>query len=66
MQFMRNFIGIFCGTFAMAMSACGAGAVTVVNEIAGADPMVPFDSYLLPPSYEAPQLSPDGRHIACQ
>jgi len=64
MQLMRNLIGILCGTFAIAMSACGADAVTVVNEIAGADPMVPFDSYLLPPSYQAPQLSPDGRHIA--
>ena len=49
----------------MVISAWGAdGAATVVNEIAGADPMVPFDSYLLPPSYQAPQLSPDGRHIA--
>src|SRR5262245_28035423 len=41
-----------------------AFASDVVNDIAGADPMVPFDRYLQPSSYDGPQLSPDGRHIA--
>ena len=47
-------------TFAAAAFAGGA----VVNEIPGADPLVPFESYLLKPSYEAPKISPDGKHIA--
>jgi len=44
--------------------AAPAATPAVVNEIPGADPMVPFESYLLKPSYEAPKVSPDGRHIA--
>jgi dipeptidyl aminopeptidase/acylaminoacyl peptidase len=39
-------------------------APIVMNEIPGADPLVPFESYLLKPSYEAPMISPDGKHIA--
>lgn len=59
---------LFC-----ALALCGAAlaraqpaqrAAPVVNEIAGADPLVPFESYLLKPSYEAPKISPDGKHIA--
>jgi dipeptidyl aminopeptidase/acylaminoacyl peptidase len=41
-----------------------ASAMDVINDIPGADSMVPFDSYLQPSSYDGPQLSPDGRHIA--
>jgi dipeptidyl aminopeptidase/acylaminoacyl peptidase len=40
------------------------GTPRVVNEIPGSDPLVPFESYLLKPSYESPKISPDGRHIA--
>lgn len=48
------------------LSACGKPSVTgkAANDIPGADPMVEFERYLLAPSYEAPQISPDGRHIA--
>jgi dipeptidyl aminopeptidase/acylaminoacyl peptidase len=48
------------------LSACGKPPATgqVVNDIPGADPMVDFERYLLAPSYEAPQISPDGHHIA--
>src|SRR5262245_38361607 len=47
-----------CAAFVPALAS------DVVNEIPGADPMVPFDQYLKPSSYDGPQLSPDGRHIA--
>ena len=46
------------------MIATPAFAGEVMNDIPGADPMVPFDRYLQPSSYDGPQLSPDGRHIA--
>jgi dipeptidyl aminopeptidase/acylaminoacyl peptidase len=36
----------------------------VVNDIPGADPLIPFDSLLLHASYEHPKISPDGKHIA--
>ncbi|HZP88531.1 MAG TPA: prolyl oligopeptidase family serine peptidase [Burkholderiales bacterium] len=36
----------------------------VVNEIPGADPLIPFDDLLLHASYEHPKISPDGKHIA--
>jgi dipeptidyl aminopeptidase/acylaminoacyl peptidase len=53
------------GTAALAFSAeSGLGAPRVMNEIPGADPLVPFESYLLKPSYESPKISPDGKHIA--
>ena len=63
----RNFLSCTLGLCAMAALALGdqsAPAARVVNEIPGADPLVPFESYLLKPSYEAPQISPDGKHIA--
>jgi dipeptidyl aminopeptidase/acylaminoacyl peptidase len=46
------------------MTVAPVFASDVVNEIPGSDPMVPFDRYLQPSSYEGPQLSPDGRRIA--
>jgi dipeptidyl aminopeptidase/acylaminoacyl peptidase len=56
------------GLYAVMMPAVGAPtagkAPPVMNEIPGADPLVPFESYLLKPSYEAPKISPDGKHIA--
>jgi dipeptidyl aminopeptidase/acylaminoacyl peptidase len=53
----------FAGLSLIAVVARAADPA-VVNEIPGADPLVPFESYLLKPSYEAPKVSPDGRHIA--
>lgn len=44
--------------------ACGNKGVKVVNDIPGADPLIPFEALLLKASYEAPALSPDGKHIA--
>lgn len=49
---------------AAALLACGRTATKVVNDIPGADPLIPFEALLLKPSYEAPKLSPDGRYIA--
>jgi dipeptidyl aminopeptidase/acylaminoacyl peptidase len=53
---------------AMATLAAGdqtaAPAPLVMNEIPDSDPLVPFESYLLKPSYEAPTISPDGKYIA--
>jgi dipeptidyl aminopeptidase/acylaminoacyl peptidase len=48
------------------IAACGSNKQgdKVVNDIPGADPLIPFESLLLKPSYEAPKLSPDSRHIA--
>jgi dipeptidyl aminopeptidase/acylaminoacyl peptidase len=46
------------------MTLVPAFAGDVMNDIPGADPMVPFDRYLQPSSYDGPQLSPDGKHIA--
>jgi dipeptidyl aminopeptidase/acylaminoacyl peptidase len=63
----RNFLLCSLGLFAVATLALGdqiPSAPRVVNEIPGADPLVPFESYLLKPSYEAPKISPDGKHIA--
>src|SRR5450631_2126394 len=63
----RYFLSCTLGLCAMAALALGdqtAPAPRVLNEIPGADPLVPFESYLLKPSYEAPQISPDGKHIA--
>jgi dipeptidyl aminopeptidase/acylaminoacyl peptidase len=63
----RNVLLCSLGLCAVATLALGdqtAGAPRVMNEIAGADPLVPFESYLLKPSYEAPKISPDGKHIA--
>jgi dipeptidyl aminopeptidase/acylaminoacyl peptidase len=53
-----------CGVAALAFGDQAADAPRVMNEIPGADPLVPFESYLLKPSYEAPKISPDGKHIA--
>ena len=50
---------------ALALGDQSAPAARVVNEIPGADPLVPFESYLLKPSYEAPQISPDGSTSPC-
>jgi dipeptidyl aminopeptidase/acylaminoacyl peptidase len=53
-----------CGaTVAVLGSAAAPSAPAVMNEIPGADPLVPFERYLLKPSYEAPKVSPDGKHI---
>jgi dipeptidyl aminopeptidase/acylaminoacyl peptidase len=53
------------GVAALALGDQAApSAPRVMNEISGADPLVPFESYLLKPSYEAPKISPDGKHIA--
>ncbi len=63
----RKFLSCTLGLCAMAALAWGdqsAPAPRVVNEIPGSDPLVPCESYLLKPSYEAPQISPDGKHIA--
>lgn len=49
---------------AVLVTSAGVAKDGVVNEIAGADELVAFERYLLAPSYEAPQISPDGRHIA--
>ena len=57
-------ISIALGICAAALGACGKPAAKVVNDIPGADPLIPFESLLLKPSYEAPKLSPDGKHIA--
>lgn len=63
----RNLLSGSLGLIAVATLALGgqvSGAPRVMNEIPGADPLVPFESYLLKPSYEAPKISPDGKHIA--
>lgn len=54
--------GIVSGVLAMALTACADK--DVVNEVRGADPLVPLERYQLAPSYKAPRISPDGRHIA--
>ena len=60
----------FCAVATIALGGAPAArpadakAPPVMNEIAGADPLVPFESFLLKPSYESPKISPDGRHIA--
>ena len=55
---------LVCGGAAAALGAGAAPSSTaVMNEIPGADPLVPFERYLLKPSYEAPKVSPDGKHI---
>jgi dipeptidyl aminopeptidase/acylaminoacyl peptidase len=60
---MRNSTMLPAGLILVALAARAADPL-VVNEIPGADPLVPFERYLLKPSYEAPKISPDGRHIA--
>ena len=60
---MRPTTFLLCGVAILSFVARAEDA-RVVNEIPGADPLVPFESYLLKPSYEAPKISPDGKHIA--
>jgi dipeptidyl aminopeptidase/acylaminoacyl peptidase len=60
---LRGLLRIGCAWLA-GLAFAQALATPVVNDIPGADPMVPFDRYLQPSSYEGPQLSPDGRQIA--
>ncbi len=45
-------------------AAAAPAKPAVINDIPGADPLIPFESLLLKASYEAPQISPDGKHIA--
>jgi dipeptidyl aminopeptidase/acylaminoacyl peptidase len=54
---------LFWACATLAIVACGSNGARVVNDILGADPLVAFESYLLKPSYEAPKISPDGKHI---
>lgn len=46
-----------------AVVCAGMAKEAVVNEITGADELVPLERYLVAPSFEAPRISPDGRHI---
>jgi dipeptidyl aminopeptidase/acylaminoacyl peptidase len=59
-QFLLLSLGL-CGVVSLAQG--NQSAPPVMNELPGADPLVPFESYLLKPSYEAPKISPDGKHI---
>jgi len=65
MKVAHYLVGILgmCAAAALASADSTEGAPRIVNEIPGADPLVPFESYLLKPSYEAPKISPDGKHI---
>ncbi|MGH8189637.1 MAG: TolB family protein, partial [Steroidobacteraceae bacterium] len=54
--------GVFLVVTALAMTACRVEGGAA--EESGADALVPFERYMLAPSYEAPQISPDGKHIA--
>ena len=65
MKVAHYLVGILgmCAAAALASADSTEGAPRIVNEIPGADPLVPFESYLLKPSYEAPKISPDGKHM---
>jgi dipeptidyl aminopeptidase/acylaminoacyl peptidase len=52
------------GAVALASGNPALTSPRVVNQIPGAPPLVPLERYLLQPSYEGPELSPDGKHIA--
>src|SRR5215469_3926525 len=56
-------LALCCGATAVLGAAAAPPAPAVMNEIPGSDPLVPFARYLLKPSYEAPKVSPDGKHI---
>jgi dipeptidyl aminopeptidase/acylaminoacyl peptidase len=46
------------------IAACsGKNAVQVINEIPGADPLIPFELLLQGESYAAPKISPDGKQL---
>jgi len=47
-----------------AAAPAAPAAPKVINEIPGADPLIPFEALLLKASYEAPKISPDGKRIA--
>lgn len=54
---------LLCVSLILTALTARAADPPVMNDIPGADPLVPFEAYLLKPSYEAPKISPDGRHI---
>jgi dipeptidyl aminopeptidase/acylaminoacyl peptidase len=64
MKKIATLIALGLAAAVAALGGCGTPATKVANDIPGADPLIPFEALLLKSSYEAPKLSPDGKHIA--
>ncbi len=60
---MHNYRRVMIGLLGVLIAACGGKRDAVVNDITGADPLIPFELLLAQPRYQAPKLSPDGTRI---